>query len=126
MPNCEEAVYANDYYDFIVEKRYIEEYVPQDYCGQELDATYESVYFQPESDEDLIRGNYTYASIPKCFGILDNLTLEQSGIIQVRDQTNLALTGQGVLLGFVDTEGRVILLPVGKGKHSRKSMFYCL
>ena len=104
MPECEEAVYSNDYYDFIVEKMYIEEYVPEEYCRQELGTVYEAVYYQPESSEDLYSGRYTYGSVPKCFGLLDNIALEQSGILKVRDQTNLALTGEGVLVGFIDTD----------------------
>ena len=104
MPECEEAVYSNDYYDFIVEKIYIEEYVPEEYCRQELGTVYEAVYYQPDSSGDLYSGLYTYGSVPKCFGLLDNIALEQSGILKVRDQTNLALTGQGVLIGFIDTD----------------------
>lgn len=104
MPECEEAVYSNDYYDFIVEKRYIEEDLPDGFCGQELDAAFETVFFRAEDAEDLIGGDYTYASIPKCFGLLNHIALESSGIIKVRDQTNLALTGQGVLIGFIDTD----------------------
>lgn len=41
--------------------------------------------------------------IPTVLGLLDRPNLEASGIIQVQQQPYLNLSGQGVLLGFVDT-----------------------
>ena len=46
---------------------------------------------------------YTYSAIPKCFTTLDEEALQAGGIIRVQSQPNLALRGQGVLIGFVDT-----------------------
>ncbi len=46
---------------------------------------------------------YTYSAIPKCLGLLDTTALEESGIIQVQNQSALSLRGQGVLVGFIDT-----------------------
>ncbi len=105
MPDCVEAVYSNGYYDFIVEKQYMEEIPEGDYCIQQLDENYAAVYYKMnEEGAELKLGDFTYRVIPKCFGLLNNVALEDSGIMKVRDQPNLELTGRGVLVGFVDTD----------------------
>ena len=111
MPDCEEAVYSNDYFDFIAEKEYLEDLSDEDYCIQTLDSNYASIYY-PMSDDgrQMNVEDFSYRVIPKCFGLLNNVQLGESGILKVRDQPNLALTGRGVLMGFIDTEECVILL----------------
>ncbi len=104
MPDCEEAVYSEDYYDFIVETR-PEDLVGPGYCTQKVDYNYAAVYYQPTSTDPVLNlKDYTYTAIPNCFGLLDQSALESSGVIRVRDQPNLSLTGRGVLIGFVDTD----------------------
>ena len=105
MPDCQEAVYSNDYYDFIASKEYMEDVPPGDYCVQDLDEDFVAVYYQMEGESGKLKaGEFSYGVIPKCFGLLNNVALGESGILKVRDQPNLALTGQGVLLGFIDTD----------------------
>lgn len=105
MPDCEEAVYSNEYFDFIVEKEYLEELAEDGYCMQMLDENYGVIYYQMTDDGTAMRTeDFSYHVIPKCFGLLNNIALGESGILKVRDQPNLALTGQGVLLGFIDTD----------------------
>ena len=44
MPDCEEAIYSNDYFDFIVEKQFMDELEGEDeYCVQTLNENYEAV-----------------------------------------------------------------------------------
>ena len=45
----------------------------------------------------------SYASVPKCYGLLDETALEVSGILKLQQQPALALKGQGVMIGFIDT-----------------------
>lgn len=105
MLNCEEQAFSNDYYDFIVSKQDAAEYPFEEVCIQELDKDYVCVYADSSRRNEQLRiGDYSYSAIPKCFGLLDQVALESSGILRVRDQPNLALTGQGVLIGFVDTD----------------------
>lgn len=105
MPDCEESVYSNDYFDFIVEKQFLDELTGDEYCTQTLDDNYISVHYPRLQDgEPLVLERYSYGVIPKCFGLLNNIALNDSGIIRVRDQPNLALTGRGVLIGFVDVD----------------------
>ena len=105
MLNCEDQVFSNDYYDFIVNKQDAVDYTDESYCIQELDKDFVCIYNKAPANDSTVRiGDYSYSSIPKCFGLLDQVALESSGILRVRDQPNLALTGQGVLIGFVDTD----------------------
>ena len=105
MLNCEEQVFSNEYYDFIVTKQDAAEYPFEKVCIQELDKDYVCVYADSSRRNSELRiGDYSYSAIPKCFGLLDQVALESSGILRVRDQPNLALTGQGVLVGFIDTD----------------------
>lgn len=111
MADCDEAVYSNNYFDWIVEKEYLEELYDKGYCMQMLDEGYGVIYDKmPDDGDGLQMGQYSYGVIPKCFGLLNNIALDDTGIIRVRDQPNLSLTGRGVLIGFIDTEGGVILL----------------
>ena len=95
MTDCEEAVYSNDYFDFLATKEYMEDIPAGDYCVQELDEDYVAVYDHMRGRE-MKTGEFSYGVIPKCFGLLNNVALGQSGILKVRDQPNLALTGRGV------------------------------
>ena len=49
--------------------------------------------------------------IPHCYGLLSSdQVLESTGVYQARRQSGLNLFGQGVLVGFIDTGERVIIL----------------
>lgn len=104
MPDCEEQIYSNDYLDFIIAKDV------QDTIGMPDSACIETIneetdiYFYPRSlylSYDLPA--QAYASIPKCFALLDQSALEVSGILRLQDQPALSLKGEGVLAGFIDT-----------------------
>jgi hypothetical protein len=41
---------------------------------------------------------------------MDESALEASGILKIQNQPALSLKGQGVLIGFLDTGERVIIL----------------
>lgn len=51
---------------------------------------------------DILGTNY-YSALPYTLGLLDRSALESAGIIQVQEQSFLELTGNGVLIGIVDT-----------------------
>lgn len=99
---CEEAVYSNDYYDFILEyvlgnKSVIKE------CVQKINDIFEIAYLPRSSNMLLNIQNYEYTSIPKCYTLMDESALEASGILRIQNQPALSLKGQGVLVGFLDT-----------------------
>ena len=48
-------------------------------------------------------GTYPYHTFPGIYTLNSNISLEQSGINVVRNNPNLSLFGQGILIGLVDT-----------------------
>ncbi|TGY97343.1 peptidase [Petralouisia muris] len=101
--DCEEAVYSNDYYDFIVEYTMPESGNVVSSCIQKIDASYGIAYLPREGNLSLNIQNYNYTSIPKCYTLMDESALEESGILRIQNQPTLSLKGQGVLIGFLDT-----------------------
>ena len=103
MEDCKDAPYSEEYYDLLVSYLRLEnEYLPED-CIQNIDKDFNVVYLQSAGLPKLDIDQYTYSAIPKCFTTLDEEALQAGGIIKVQSQPNLALRGQGVLIGFVDT-----------------------
>lgn len=100
--DCQEAVYSNDYYDLIVNRADIVQGV-SDACTQELLKNYTVYYLKQSEVPPMSVGVYTYGTIPKCYTILDQLSLEASGILKAQTQRNLELKGNGILIGFIDT-----------------------
>ena len=50
-----------------------------------------------------VLGTNFYSSLPYVVGLQDRSALESAGIIQIQEQAFLELTGNGVLVGIVDT-----------------------
>lgn len=100
--DCSEAVYSNDYYDLILSPFDTFSGVER-YCRQQISNQYVIYYLNRMEVPPLSVGAYKYVNIPKCFTILDQISLEVSGIIRVQNQRNLQLKGDGVLIGFLDT-----------------------
>ena len=103
MPDCREQVYSNDYFDFVVPYGEAYSVSPPESCIQRIDEDYDILYYPREGLPPLSLGTYSYSVIPKCFGLLDRTAVEASGILQLQIQPALALTGRGVLMGFIDT-----------------------
>ena len=101
--DCEEAVYSEDYYDFIIEYNTFGTAFLLGECHQEIDIDYGISYVKREGAPELNVNNYTYTALPKCFALMDQSALNASGILKVQNQPTLALKGQGILMGFVDT-----------------------
>ena len=105
MSKCEEAVYSEQYLDFIIEEQYLGEMDRKGMCIQKLEDGSGVVYYPADERETGFEsGKYAYNIIPRCFGLLNNIAMEDSGITKVRDRPDLSLTGQGVLMGFIDTD----------------------
>lgn len=103
MADCREEIYSNDYYDFIVNYAEVTSVPDAGNCIQRIDEDYDIFYYSREGLPSLSLRSYAYTSIPKCFGLLNRTALEASGIIRMQNQPALALKGNGVMVGFVDT-----------------------
>lgn len=100
---CREAVYSNDWYDLMLRNDDIVEGMTETECLMKLDGTYQMWYFPKNMLPEINFGTYTYSAVPKCLTPLSERALDASGILSIRNQPNLALTGQGVLIGIVDS-----------------------
>lgn len=101
--DCQEAVYSNEYYDFIVDYSAGSDLQQQNPCYQNINQEFFVSYWKREELPPLQIRNYPYATIPKLLTILDEQAMEASNILQIQNQPTLSLKGQGVLLGFIDT-----------------------
>lgn len=97
-------IISDDYVDGIVEYALSSEEYAR-YAGETLNFInnkYAAVYVPLSKIPDRLIGSIAYSVIPKLYTPLDILSLEDMGVIKLRN-TPLSLTGSGVLLGFVDT-----------------------
>lgn len=102
--NCKEIILSDEYEDFIVEFNgniSIIEDLYQPECIQLISNHFASIYMERRGTEYINR--YGYNSVPKCFGLLDMSTLEETGVNRIRRQPYLDLYGQDILIGFIDT-----------------------
>lgn len=103
MADCREQVYSNDYFDLIIPYAEAVNVPTSGTCIQRIDEGYDIFFFPRESSPPLNIGDYSYTSIPNCYGLLDQTALEASGIIRMQNQPALSLKGNGVLVGLIDT-----------------------
>lgn len=118
--DCKERILSEDYYDLLADYDVMLKYGEvegADYCYQKIDdelyVVYSSKTDVPSYDISLVR----YESIPKCFGLMSEVEqaqmdigrggfnfnpLIESGIIKTNEPP-LSLTGQGVIVAFIDT-----------------------
>ena len=100
--DCRNAVYSNDYYDIMLSGLDTISGM-ETICKQEIADRYMVYYLNRQEVPPLSVGEYNYVNIPKCFTILDQFSLEVSGITRVQTQRNLELGGNGIMIGFLDT-----------------------
>lgn len=100
---CNEIIQSNETIDIIIPTEFLERPGMEPDCEQPIAGGYTIFYYNRSRVPALAIGEYTYSSIPKCFGLLDTAALEESGILQLQTQPSLTLKGQGVLMGFIDT-----------------------
>ncbi len=101
---CMEAVYSEDYWDYIIEYYGNGESIPETYgtsCYQLIANYFGVIYNNTRTPGELERIG---AVLPRCFGLMssDEL-LEETGIRAVQRIPGLSLYGQGVMIGIIDT-----------------------
>lgn len=109
MPeDCREIITSEQYLDLIVPPGGI--IGMQGVCSQNVGGLYEIQHWLLSEAEKLPTNNIGYYMLPKLYGLLDTSNMEASGIPKVQNQPVLALKGSGVLIGFLDTGERVIIM----------------
>ncbi len=103
---CEEIIYSNEYADYVIEysgdlNSLMEVYNPE--CVQILNRRFAIIHQKITGNPMVSLNQYGYATVAKCFGILDTSSVEATGALRLRRQPYVDLLGQGILIGFIDT-----------------------
>lgn len=103
---CEEIIYSNDYADYVIEysgdlNALMKVYNPD--CVQVLDRRFAVIHQRITGNPMVSLNQYGYATVAKCFGILDTSSIEATGALRLRRQPYIDLLGQGIIIGFIDT-----------------------
>ena len=101
--NCDAFIRSNNTYDILIARESLEISDDRAECIQNIGEKFVAEYFDRDEVPQLSIKTYGYSVIPKCFGLLDTLALETTGILQLQNQPALSLRGQGIFIGFVDT-----------------------
>ena len=113
LTSCREAILSNEYADYLISYNGDQADVQAYFAGQCLKFIddYLAVVTVPREDTNLMDVvTQLYYMIPKCYGLMDPTSLEESGIIRVQNQPVLRLRGEGTLIGVIDTGERVIIM----------------
>lgn len=105
---CAEIIYSNEYANFLVKyendiEGVYENIEPE--CINIINSRFLVAYRSTGGMDlsELFEFGFGYGIIPKCYGLMDMSGVTAIGADRVRDLPGLSLTGQGVLIGFVDT-----------------------
>ncbi len=105
MPDCREYITSEDVMDLIVRHSVSNVEVQntyEGYCPQIVNDKYVILYVE-SNPESMNFKNYTYANIPKLYGLMDTTAVADTGALRLQNQSNLNLTGRDVILGIIDT-----------------------
>lgn len=99
-------IISNDYADFITMnygQLYDRALTLENSVINRIGLNYYGVHINRDEIPSINIQNFPYLSIPKCYGLMNEISLEQSGILTVQNYPGLNLKGKDVLIGFVDT-----------------------
>lgn len=102
--NCDAFIRSNNTYDILIARESLEISDNRAECIQNIGEKFVAEYFDRDEVPQLSIRTYGYSIIPKCFGLLDTLALETTGILQLQNQPALSLRGQGILLDLLIRE----------------------
>ena len=106
MSECAERIISEDYADFIIEIGFRENEARQEYkdlCIQDIGYKFSAIYYPLSEINPISVGEDTYIAIPKLFGLMDTSAVEATGALRLQRVRCTSLTGNGVIVGFIDT-----------------------
>ncbi len=116
MP-CREQILSDDYAEILLDYTFTgEEEEFAGFCFEVIDDQFVIVYVPRELVQPISVTTFTYNSLPKLYGLMqeipgvpsqgveafDPISLIRTGILQLQ-RPPLSLTGKGVVIGFIDT-----------------------
>lgn len=106
MSECAERIISEDYADFIIEIGFRENEARQEYkdlCIQDIGYKFSAIYYPLSEINPISVGEDTYIAISKLFGLMDTSAVEATGALRLQRVRGTSLTGNGVIVGFIDT-----------------------
>ena len=102
---CKEKILSEEYRDFMMRDTGAlgENFPLENGCWIPLKYGFELLYIDQSEDRKKPLGDYPYTMVPKCYTTLDMAAIQQAGIAAVQNLTGLELSGEGVLVGIIDT-----------------------
>ncbi len=107
MSICTANVASQDYADFIYRhsSATLEELsrILKTDCISYVNESYVVYYLPLDEALPLSIPNHSYESLPTLFGLMDTTSMESSGILSTFRQPSLGSSGEGVIMGLIDT-----------------------
>lgn len=103
---CRENIVSEEYIDILIRYRNALAGAADFYSGYCRQIVNDSwfVLYVPESEVGPLNfGTQGYYTIPKLYGLMEQSSMIESGVIRLRNQSRLDLLGEDVIIGFVDT-----------------------
>ncbi len=103
--NCGDRILSEDYSDYITdyELASVEELLDSEICFIPINNTFSAIYIPRYLVPAKSLDRYGYKVFVRLFGLMDERSLEDSGVRRLRNIPGLNLRGQGILIGIVDT-----------------------
>ena len=101
---CQEMIYSNEYADYMI--NFTDMIIEGDESNCCTNPIMERIAIQhcPQKEQRLTNlESVPYSFIPKLYGLMDSTNMEVTGVKQVQEPGNLALSGRGVIVGIIDT-----------------------
>lgn len=106
MPDCREFIISEEVADFIGRYSQTREEVMAEYegyCPQIVNDRYVVVYDNMNGGSNINLKKNPYSAIPKLYGLMDVTSVSATGSLRLQNQRGLELTGQDVIVAFIDT-----------------------
>lgn len=105
MPDIKDIILSNDYWDLILPIRSTPEQVLEnaDLYPQIIDNNFVQIFWDRNEPFNEPLRQALYSVLPNVYTLEDTTSVAKSGVLQVQSNPALGLTGQNVLLGFLDT-----------------------
>lgn len=102
---CKEKILSEEYRDFMMRDTGAlgKNFPLENGCRIPLKYGFELFYIDQSEDRKKSLADYPYTMVPKCYTTLDMAAIQQAGIAAVQNIPGLELSGEGILVGIIDT-----------------------